>query len=52
VECCGALRGLADQLDRRHRHLAAGDLPVIAAIRDWGRRHLAQANGIEMVAAE
>ena len=27
-------------------------VPVIAAIRDWGRRHLAQANGIEMVAAE
>jgi DNA-binding HxlR family transcriptional regulator len=27
-------------------------VPVIAAIRDWGRRHLAQADGIEMVAAE
>jgi DNA-binding HxlR family transcriptional regulator len=27
-------------------------VPVIAAIRDWGARHLAQANGIEMVAAE
>jgi len=27
-------------------------VPVIAAIRDWGRRHLAQPDGIEMVAAE
>jgi DNA-binding HxlR family transcriptional regulator len=27
-------------------------VPVIAAIRDWGSRHLAQANAIEMVAAE
>jgi DNA-binding HxlR family transcriptional regulator len=27
-------------------------VPVIAAIRDWGRRHLAQPGGIEMVAAE
>jgi DNA-binding HxlR family transcriptional regulator len=27
-------------------------VPVIAAIRDWGTRHLAQANAAEMVAAE
>src|SRR3984957_7433888 len=27
-------------------------VPVIAAIRDWGARHLAQDNLIEMVAAE
>jgi DNA-binding HxlR family transcriptional regulator len=27
-------------------------VPVIAAIRDWGARHLAQADGVEMVAAE
>ena len=27
-------------------------VPVIAAIRNWGARHLAPANGIEMVAAE
>ena len=27
-------------------------VPVIAAIRDWGARHLAQQNPVEMVAAE
>ena len=27
-------------------------VPVIAAIRDWGTRHLAQQNQVEMVAAE
>ena len=27
-------------------------VPVIAAIRDWGTRHLAQPNKVEMVAAE
>ena len=27
-------------------------VPVIAAIRDWGARHLAQPNAVEMVAAE
>ena len=27
-------------------------VPVIAAIRDWGTRHLAQHNAVEMVAAE
>jgi DNA-binding HxlR family transcriptional regulator len=27
-------------------------VPVIAAIRDWGARHLAQPDSIEMVAAE
>ena len=27
-------------------------IPVIAAIRNWGARHLAQANMVEMVAAE
>jgi DNA-binding HxlR family transcriptional regulator len=27
-------------------------VPIIAAIRDWGSRHLAQANLAEMVAAE
>ena len=27
-------------------------VPVIATIRNWGARHLAQANAIEMVAAE
>ena len=27
-------------------------VPVIAAIRDWGGRHLAQANTVEMEAAE
>ena len=27
-------------------------VPVIAAIRDWGARHLAQPNPVEMVAAE
>jgi DNA-binding HxlR family transcriptional regulator len=27
-------------------------VPVIAAIRGWGARHLAQADGVEMVAAE
>src|SRR5258708_33116314 len=27
-------------------------VPVIAAIRDWGARHLTQANMVEMVAAE
>ena len=27
-------------------------VPVIAAIRNWGTRHLAQANAVEMVAAE
>jgi DNA-binding HxlR family transcriptional regulator len=27
-------------------------VPIIAAIRNWGVRHLGQANGIEMVAAE
>ena len=27
-------------------------VPVIAAIRNWGTRHLAQANTVEMVAAE
>jgi DNA-binding HxlR family transcriptional regulator len=27
-------------------------IPVIAAIRDWGTRHLAQANMVQMVAAE
>ena len=27
-------------------------VPVIAAIRDWGTRHLAQASTVEMVAAE
>src|SRR5271170_6337722 len=27
-------------------------VPVIAAIKDWGARHLAQANAVEMVAAE
>jgi DNA-binding HxlR family transcriptional regulator len=27
-------------------------VPVIAAIRDWGTRHLAQPNTVEMVAAE
>ena len=27
-------------------------VPVIAAIRDWGTRHLAQQNPVEMVAAE
>jgi DNA-binding HxlR family transcriptional regulator len=27
-------------------------VPIIAAIRDWGSRHLAQANPAEMVAAE
>jgi DNA-binding HxlR family transcriptional regulator len=27
-------------------------VPVIAAIRDWGARHLAQSNTVEMVAAE
>lgn len=27
-------------------------VPVIAAIRDWGTRHLAQANELEMAAAE
>ena len=27
-------------------------VPVIAAIRDWGARHLAQANPVEMIAAE
>ena len=27
-------------------------IPVIAAIRDWGMRHLGQADTIEMIAAE
>jgi DNA-binding HxlR family transcriptional regulator len=27
-------------------------VPVIAAIKDWGTRHLAQANAGEMIAAE
>ena len=27
-------------------------VPVIAAIRDWGARHLAEANATEMIAAE
>ena len=27
-------------------------VPVIAAIRDWGTKHLAEANAIEMIAAE
>jgi len=27
-------------------------VPVIAAIKDWGTRHLAQANAAEMIAAE
>jgi DNA-binding HxlR family transcriptional regulator len=27
-------------------------VPVIAAIRDWGTRHLSQSNAIEMAAAE
>jgi DNA-binding HxlR family transcriptional regulator len=27
-------------------------VPVIAAIRDWGARHLAQAGAVEMIAAE
>jgi DNA-binding HxlR family transcriptional regulator len=27
-------------------------VPVIAAIRNWGARHLAEADGVEMVAAE
>jgi len=27
-------------------------VPVIAAIKDWGARHLSQANAVEMVAAE
>jgi DNA-binding HxlR family transcriptional regulator len=27
-------------------------VPVIAAIRDWGARHLAQVDGVAMVAAE
>jgi DNA-binding HxlR family transcriptional regulator len=27
-------------------------VPVVAAIRDWGGRHLAEANAVEMVAAE
>jgi DNA-binding HxlR family transcriptional regulator len=27
-------------------------VPVIAAIRDWGARHLTQASAVEMVAAE
>jgi DNA-binding HxlR family transcriptional regulator len=27
-------------------------VPVIATIRDWGTRHLAQANAAEMIAAE
>ena len=27
-------------------------VPVIAAIKDWGARHLAQANAAEMIAAE
>jgi DNA-binding HxlR family transcriptional regulator len=27
-------------------------VPVIAAIRDWGTRHLAQPNAVEMAAAE
>jgi len=27
-------------------------VPVIAAIKDWGTRHLAQANASEMIAAE
>jgi DNA-binding HxlR family transcriptional regulator len=27
-------------------------VPVISAIRDWGLRHLAQPNAVEMVAAE
>jgi DNA-binding HxlR family transcriptional regulator len=27
-------------------------VPVVAAIRDWGGRHLAEANVVEMVAAE
>jgi DNA-binding HxlR family transcriptional regulator len=27
-------------------------VPVIAAIRNWGSRHLGEANGVEMVAAE
>jgi DNA-binding HxlR family transcriptional regulator len=27
-------------------------VPVIAAIRDWGTRHLAQASTVEMIAAE
>jgi hypothetical protein len=27
-------------------------VPVIAAIRDWGARHLAQPDTMEMVAAE
>lgn len=27
-------------------------VPVIAAIKDWGARHLAQANAVEMAAAE
>ena len=29
-----------------------GFVPVIAAIRNWGARHLAQADTVEMVAAE
>ena len=36
------------RLTRRGRSF----VPVIAAIRDWGARHLAQANPMEMVAAE
>ena len=27
-------------------------VPVISAIRDWGTRHLAQPNAVEMIAAE
>ena len=27
-------------------------MPVIAAIRDWGARHLAPADAVEMIAAE
>jgi DNA-binding HxlR family transcriptional regulator len=41
-------------MDKKYRLTRKGKsfVPVIAVIRNWGTRHLAQANTVEMVAAE
>ena len=40
------------KVEYRLTHKGRSFVPVIAAIKDWGARHLSQANAVEMVAAE
>ena len=44
--------GVPPKVEYRLTRKGKSFIPVIAAIRNWGARHLAQANTVEMVAAE